>query len=93
MQEEIWDMLKMHGKEIQNRQNFVITNAPAKIHEEVKRYREARAKINQVHPVSSLKELETSTVVKHEIAHGVTPGTFLGQHPISYPLGQPHSVV
>ena len=46
-------MLKMHGKEIQNRQNFVITNAPAKIHEEVKRYREARAKINQVHPVSS----------------------------------------
>jgi hypothetical protein len=65
MQEEIWDMLKMHGKEIQNRQNFVITNAPAKIHEEVKRYREARAKINQVHPVSSLKELETSTVVKH----------------------------
>jgi hypothetical protein len=65
MQEEMWDMLKVHGEEIKNRQNFVITNAPAKIHEEVKRYREARTKLNQVHAVSSLKELEISTVVKH----------------------------
>ena len=32
MQEELWDLLKPHEEEIKNRKNFVIANAPAKIH-------------------------------------------------------------
>ncbi len=75
-------MLKPHHEEIKNRKNFVITNAPAKIHEEVKRYREARVKLTQFATVgNSIKELETSTVVKHEIAHGVGIEKFVGNDP------------
>lgn len=73
-------MLKIHGEEIKNRQNFVIVNAPGKIHQEVKRYREARAKLNQVYVQNALKGLETSTVVKHQIAHGVVSGNLVGQN-------------